>query len=386
MEIQYELTKIQEFFRRSVRDLAKEKLAPQAEDIDRKVDYPKEAAALLAENRLFALLIPKAYGGEEAGFLAFSLAIEELSKYSPTCAIICEAQNLGARLIADKGSKEQKQEYLSKIAKGQVNFGFALTEPEPVSLDFGASTLKAIIDGDNYIVNGDVRFIVNGDAAEVFSIFANTGSADSARAISMFLVKKNLPGFAVTKVDGMAGSEARFTCKGTFHDCRIPVDCLVGKEGDGKDILLKALPEVSCATAARSVGIAQAAVDASAEYATTRVQFGRPIGKFEIIQSMLADMATKLEAARQLVYKTASIVDQGNQNASKFAAMAKNFATDTAVEVTINAVQIHGGYGYMKDFPVERLMRNAKLAQITGITNQIEQLIIANSLLTFTQG
>ncbi len=382
MEMQYELTKLQEFFRRSVRDLGKEKLASRAEEIDRQTNFPRDVAKMLAADRLFALLVPKEYGGEEAGLFAFCLAVEELSRYSPTCAIICETQNLGARLVAGKGSKEQKQETLPKIAKGEAIFGFALTEPEPVALDLRAAALKAVPDSDDYVVNGEC-FITNGDAADILGIFADTGSAGSPKSISLFLIKKDLPGFSLTKIKGMAGSESRFTCEGKFRDCRISKSCLVGKEGEGMDILLSLLPEVSCATAARSVGISQAALDAAAEYASTRIQFGRPIGKFEIVQSKLVGIATKLEAARQLVYKAVSLVEQKNPKASTFAAMAKSFATDAAMEATTDAVQIHGGYGYMKELSLERLMRNAKLAQITGVNNQIEQLLIARSLLSF---
>lgn len=381
METQYELTKTQEFLQRSVRDLARKRIASRVEDIDRAADFPQEVVRMLGENRLLGLLAPKEYGGEGAGFLDFCLMIEELSKVCPTCAVVCTVQNLGCRIIAVNGSEQQKQKYLPQMTTRQALYGFALTEPEPVALDISAAVITATMDGSDYVLNGVKYFIVNGDVADIFGVFAKTDSAQGAGSIRGFLVEKGIPGLSVTKIEGMKGSEARYTCEGVFKDCRVSKESLIGKDGEGMSIILGIIPEVSCSAAARAVGLAQASVDHSAEYAMQRVQFGRPVGQFQAIQSMLAAMAAKTEAARHLLYKAASLVDQKSKDASKFAAMAKYFATDAAMSVTIDAVQIHGGYGYMKDFPIERLMRNAKLTQVTEVNNLIQQVIIAKSLL-----
>jgi alkylation response protein AidB-like acyl-CoA dehydrogenase len=372
MEGHFQLAKKQLFFRDLIRDLTQKKIAPLSVEGETTGEFPLKLFALLGQNRLLGLLLPKEIKGEGAGFLDFCVTLEEISKVSPLAANLCLFQNLGARLIQKFGNEEQKKS-LAPLVAGQIPFGFALNETE--SLDLSAVPVDAKQEGDSYILNGSRCYAANGDVAGAKLIFAR-----NHQAIEAFLLDENITGIHVSREEGLKGSEARYGITFRFQACRVPVQKRLGKEGEGLKIMEEFLAELSCAGAARAVGLAQGALEYSLAYAKSRVQFGSPILRFQAIQSLLANMATKVEAARQLVYVTASMVEMKDKKAGLFASMAKNNASDTAMAVTTDAVQIAGGYGYMRDYPLEKMMRNAKLAQITEGTNQIHQLLIVQKL------
>jgi butyryl-CoA dehydrogenase len=372
MEITYQLTKRQTLFREMVKNLAQKRIAPRTAEVDGAASFPHEVSAILAQNRLLSLLVPKEHGGEGAGFLDFCISLEEISKVCPTSAIICTFQNLGARFILKNG-KESNKRYLAGMAKGEIIFGFALNEA--AALDLAALPVAAVKEGQTYVLNGAPCFVANGDAAGILAIFARTDGR-----ISAFLLEKGTARFPVVKIEGLTGSEARYGCQAVFQDCRVPGESLLGQEGDGLRVLSEFMGEIGCMAAARAVGVGQGVLDYAVRYAKDRAQFGRPIIQFQAIQSLLAGMATRVEAGRHLLYKAASLFDQGSKDACRFAAMAKYFATDAALAISADGVQIAGGYGYMKDYPFEKMMRNAKLTQIAEGTNQLQQLIIAKYL------
>ena len=372
MEVQYQLTKKQTLFQAMVKDLVQKKIAPRAGEVDGTASFPHELTEILGQNRLLSLLVPKEQGGEGAGFMDFCIVIEEISKVCPTSAVICAFQNMGSRFILKNG-KESHKSYLPRMANGQIIFGYALNEA--AALDLAAVSVTAIKEGRTYVLNGAPCFIANGDVANILPIFVLTNGA-----ISGLLVEKGTSDFSVVKIEGLTGSEARYGCQAIFKDCHVPIESLLGQEGDGLRIMVDFMGEIGCSAAARAVGVAQGVLDYAIQYAKDRVQFGRSIFQFQAIQSLLAGMATRVEAARHLLYKAASMYDQGSKDAYRFAAMAKYFASEAAMSVSTDGVQIAGGYGYMKDYPLEKMMRNAKLTQIAEGPNQIQQLIIAKSL------
>jgi len=372
MEGSYQLTKKQTLFRDVVKNLVQKRIAPRAAEVDGTASFPHEASGILGQNRLLSLLVPKEQGGEGAGFMDFCIALEEISRVCPTSAVLCAFQNLGARFILKNG-KESHQSYLAGMAKGQIIFGFALNEA--AALDLAAVPVAAVKEGPTYVLNGAPCFVANGDAAGILAIFVRTQGT-----MSGLLLEKGTALFPVVKIEGLTGSEARYGCQAVFQDCRVPGESLLGQEGDGPRILSEFMGEIGCAAAARAVGVGQGALENAVRYAKDRAQFGRPIFQFQAIQSLLAGMATRVEAARHLLYKAASLFDQASKDAFRFAAMAKYFATDAALAVSSDGVQIAGGYGYMKDYPFEKMMRNAKLTQIAEGTNQLQQLIIAKYL------
>ena len=376
MEIQYQLSKKQELFRQAAKELSQKNLAHRAAEIDRMKEFPRDAAKVLTQGRLFGLLVPKEYGGEGADFLDFCLAIEELGKICPTSSLICASQNLGSRLILTKGTEEQRKQFLPELATGRAIYGMAIGDAECGS-DASRIYINTTLDNSNYVLNGFKSYIINGDVADILMVLAKT----NPEALSGFLVEKGLPGFSVENLEKKAGCEGRYAWKGVFRDCHVARENIIGAEGEGFNITMIIAGEVSTTTAARAIGMAQGAIDYSIEYAGKRIQFGRPIAQFQAIQCMLADMTTKAEAARQLIYKAASLVNEGDKDAAKFGAMAKLFASDMAMSITTNAIQVLGSYGYMKEYPVEKMMRNAKLCQISEGNNQIQQLIIAMALI-----
>lgn len=378
METQYQLTKRQELLRQAVRDLAQKRIAPRATDIDRAAELPKEVVSLLSQTRLLGLVVPREYGGEGAGFMELCLALEELNKVCSVSALLCANQNLVARLLLAHGSDAQKKKYLPPLASGRALAGLALDEAE-ASLDAGGLPLKATKDGDNYLLNGSSSFLVNGDAADTLLLFATTEATAGQEKMGLFVLEKETSGLSLEKMPDMKGGEARYTSHVQLKSCRLSRDNVLGE--DGAKIIVGALGELGTATAARAVGLAQGALEASVTYAKQRVQFGRPIGQFQAIQLALANMETQTQAARYLVYKAASLLDQGDKESARFGAIAKSFATDVAMNVATDAVQVHGGYGYMKEYPIERLMRNAKLAQLADGGNQIHQFLVAKALL-----
>jgi alkylation response protein AidB-like acyl-CoA dehydrogenase len=377
---QYLLTEEQEILRKTIGKLAQEKIAPGAGERDEKGEFPWDVFNLLKEQGIFGLTLPEEYGGSNAGILSAAIVIEEIARACSSSAILSASSILGPRLIVVAGSKEQKEKYLPKIARGDLICAFGLTEPEAGSDAANIST-RAVLEGNEYVLNGTKCFISFADVADIITLFAKTDPSKGIKGISAFIVEKGIPGFSIGKKEKKMGTRAVSACEVIFDNCRIPKESLVGKEGEGFTTVMKIVEVTRFITAARAIGLAQAALDYAADYAKQRVQFGKPIAEFQAIQFMLADMATYIEAARQLLYKTCAEIDRGGSDVGMLGSMAKFFATDVAMKVTVDAVQILGGYGYMKDHPVERYMREAKLTQIVEGTNQIQRLIVAKHLL-----
>ncbi|TAK31678.1 MAG: acyl-CoA dehydrogenase [Chloroflexota bacterium] len=377
----YELTQEHIMLRNMVRDLAQNKVAPRAAEIDEKAEWPWDIADALASADLFGLPFPEQYGGTGTDLLSLVIVVEELAKVCASTALMIGGQGLGSFPIAIAGTEEQKQRWFPKLASGQHLAAFALTEPGAGSDPAHMST-RAVRDGDSYVLNGQKIFITHAGVAHIYTVFATVDPAKGSRGQACFVVEKGTPGFSVGKMESKMGIRASPTGELIFEDCRVPIENLLGKEGDAFKIAMQTLDKSRPAVAAQALGIAQGATDFAARYATERVQFGQPIAQFQGIQFMLADMETKTAAARELVYKAATLVQKGDREASKYSAMCKLFASDVAMEVTTNAVQILGGYGYTKEYPVERMMRDAKITQIYEGTNQIQRLVVARAMLS----
>jgi alkylation response protein AidB-like acyl-CoA dehydrogenase len=335
---------------------------------------------LLAQQDIFAMPFPVEYGGIGASELAIVMAIEELSRCCATTGLLLAVQKLGAMPILLAGTDEQKRKYFPPLSTGEWLAAFGLTEAGSGS-DAAAMRTVAVRRGDKYILNGAKRFITNGGLAQVNSVFAITTPGIGTRGISAFILEKDFPGFSVGRIEDKMGIKGSQTAELIFTDCEVPAENLLGREGDGFKIAMMTLDRTRPGIGAQAVGIAQGALDLAVSYAKQRIQFNRPIAENQGIQFMLADMATKVEAGRLLVYNVAEMMDRGEQNFSQYSSMAKMFASDIAMEVTSDAIQILGGYGYMKEYPAERMMRDAKITQIYEGTNQIQRLIIARALL-----
>jgi len=372
MDAQYQLGKRQEFFRRAVKDLAQKRIAPQADRAESSSDYPKELLDLLSQSRLFGLLVPKEQGGEGAGVLDFCIALEELSKTCSASAILCSAQNVAGRLVLGFGSDEQRMR-LAHMASGKSLCGLSLADPVGLKI---AQLPRLTTNSGRRVISGSVSFAANADVADILIL-----PVQSDLGCSYYLLDRQAGGMIVTRKDGMLGGEGRYACEVTLDNCAVAEQDLLGEGGQAIAVTRGVLPEVSCGAAARAVGLAQSALDQALSYARDRVQFGRPIGRFQAIQVMLADMATRTEAARGMVYRAASLVDARSPEALRLAVMAKLTASDSAMITTTDAVQILGGYGYMRDYPVERLMRNAKLCQMAEIGNDAARVLLATELL-----
>ncbi len=379
--VDYNLTEEQKMLRDLVRQIAEEKIQPVSQQLDEKEEFPAEIMKILAQSDLFSLCIPSEYGGMATGLMDLCIATEEISRVDGGVAASYAASFLGMFPILLFGSEEQKKEYLPAIASGQKLAAFALTEPEAGS-DASAVKTTAKLDGDHYILNGTKHFITNGGDADVYTVIAATNKKRGARGMSAFIVEKDTEGFKFGKKEEKMGIRASSTGELIFDEAKVPRKNLLGqKEGIGFIATMKTFDQSRPGVAAQAVGIAQGSLEAATKYAHQRVQFGQPITSFQGIQWMLADMATKIEAARSLVYSTASMVDRGIKNVGGASAAAKLFASDVAMEVSTDAVQIFGGYGYMKEYPVEKFMRDAKITQIYEGTNQIQKDIIALNLI-----
>ena len=365
----------------AIRELARERVAPRAAAIDRSGEFPWDMKELLAQQDILAMPFPAEYGGVEASDLALMMAIEELSRYCATTGLILAVQHLGSLPIALSGNDEQKRRYFPRLASGEWLAAFGLTESGSGS-DAAAMKTTAVRKGDTYILNGSKRFITNGGLAQVNSVFAMTDPEKGTRGISAFIVQKDFPGFSVGRIEDKMGIKGSQTAELIFEDCEVPAANLLGREGEGFKIAMMTLDRTRPGIAAQAVGIAQGALDLAIDYSKQRVQFDKPIAENQGIQFMLADMATKVEAARLLVYNVAEMIDRGEKHFGKYSAMAKMFASDAAMEVTNDAIQVLGGYGYMKEYPAERMLRDAKITQIYEGTNQIQRLVIARALLT----
>jgi alkylation response protein AidB-like acyl-CoA dehydrogenase len=376
----YQLSDELLMLRDSVRRLVQDKIAPRAAEIDAKGEYPWDIKELLARQELLGLPIPEEYGGSGAGLLALCVVVEEVAKACVSSSLIPAVQALGAFPILIAGNDEQKRRFLPPLARGEQIGAFALTEPGAGS-DAAAMATRAVRQGGEYVLNGGKCFITNGSIADIYAVFAMTQPELGTRGISAFVVEKDRPGFGIGKIEDKMGIRGSKTSELIFNDVHLPAANLLGREGDGFKIAMATLDHSRPGIGAQAVGLAQGALDLAVAWAKQRVQFGGPLAQLQGVQFMLADMETQTEAARGLVYRAATLVDQGSRDINKFSAMAKLFASDTAMRVTTDALQVFGGPGYMRDLPVERMMRDAKITQIYEGTNQIQRVIVARNLL-----
>ncbi len=376
----YFLTEEQKMIVETSRQLAQTKIKPVRQKYDEEGHFPWDIVKEMAAADLMGLYIPEAYGGMGGGIFALVLAVEELSKVCGGISLAMAATALGTFPILLFGNEEQKQKYLPDIASGKKLAAFGLTEAGAGS-DAGNMQTTAVKDGDHYILNGTKQWITNGGEAETYSIIAMTNKAKGSRGATAFIVEKGTPGFEFGKKEDKMGIRASATRELIFNNCRVPAKNMLGKEGAGFIVAVNTLYCSRPGVAAQALGIAAGALDEAVTYARQRVQFGQPISSIQAVQHMLADMATETEAARALVYATARTIDGGEKNFAKASAMSKLFASDVAMRVTTDAVQVMAGYGYMKEYPVEKMMRDAKITQIYEGTNQIQRNEIALQLI-----
>jgi alkylation response protein AidB-like acyl-CoA dehydrogenase len=375
------LTDDQRAIRDAVRTLARERVAPRAAEIDRSATFPEDLRALLAEQGILGLPFPERFGGLGADLLTVCLAIEALSAACATTGLILAVQELGALPLLLAGTEEQLERFVPGLAAGRDLIAFAQTEADAGS-DAAAIRTRAIRDGDGYVISGTKRFISHGSVAHLVIAFAVTDpEADRRRRISAFVVETDSPGFSVSRLEHKLGIRGSPTAELAFDDVRVPIANRIGAEGDGFDLAMRTLDRSRPGIAAQAVGIAQGALDAAAAYAGQRRQFGRAIGEFQLVQGLLADMDARTEAARQLLYTACDEIERGAPDAGRWSALCKLVAGDAAMAVTTDAVQVFGGYGYLDDFPVERMMRDAKITQLYEGTQQIQRLVIARALL-----
>jgi alkylation response protein AidB-like acyl-CoA dehydrogenase len=365
-----------------VRTLARERIAPRAAEIDKSAEFPWDVVEVFRDNELFGVMYDEEYGGIGASALTTLVTIEELSKVCATSGLIIAVQELGSLGIKLAGTEEQKQRFLPRLASGEWLAAYALTEPGSGS-DSAAMRTTARLDGDTYVLNGGKRFITNAGVAHVYVVFAKSDRSAGHSGISAFVVEADAPGFEVGRIEPKMGIKGSTTGEVFFNDCRVPAENLLGEEGEGFRIAMRILDRSRPGIGAQGLGLAQGATDYALEYAKSRETMGRPIAQHQLIGGMLADMETKCEAARGLLYKVGQLIDEGaeGQELTKLSAMSKLYCTDVAMEVTTDAVQVLGGYGYIQEYPVERMMRDAKITQIYEGTNQIQRLVIAREML-----
>jgi alkylation response protein AidB-like acyl-CoA dehydrogenase len=378
--MEYGFTEEQLMIKDLCKQIAEDKIKPVRAELDETGEFPWEIVKILAESDLFGVSLPEEYGGMGGGVIETVIAVEELSKACGGIALAMAATGLGTYPILISGNDEQKAKYLPRIASGKSLAAFGLTEPSAGSDASGIQT-TAVLDGDAYILNGTKQWITNGGDADINTVIAMTNKSKGARGASAFIVEKGTPGFTFGKKENKMGIRASSTRELIFQDCRVPKENLIAKEGMGFMVAMKTLDKSRPGVAAQALGIAAGALEESVKYTRERRQFGKPISSFQGLQFMLADMATQVEAARALVYQAARHIDSGAKDISRISAMSKVFASDTAMSVTTDAVQILGGYGYMKEYPVEKMMRDAKITQIYEGTNQIQREVIALSLI-----
>jgi alkylation response protein AidB-like acyl-CoA dehydrogenase len=376
------LTEDQILLRDAVRELADERVAPRAAEVDRLAEWPDDMRRLLASHDIFAIPFAERHGGLGADLLTLCLAIEQLSRVCATTGLILAVQSLGAIPIQVAGSEEQQDRWLPGLASGEKLIAFGLTEAEAGS-DPSAIRTRAERDGDEYVINGGKRFISHGSVADYVVVFAvtNPDAEKRSRRQSAIVVETDRPGFKVTRLEHKMGIRGSPTAELAFDNVRVPMANRLGDEGRGFAIAMQTFERSRPGIAAQAVGIAQGALDAAARYATERRQFGNPIGDLQMIQAMLADMDASTEAARQLLYTACQEIEAGAPDAARWAAIAKLVAGDTAMRVTTDAVQVFGGYGYVEEYPVERMMRDAKITQLYEGTQQIQRTIVARALL-----
>jgi len=370
--------------RKVVRELAEEKIAPFATEVDEEARYPREAAEALLAADFHAPHVPEQYGGAGADALATVIVIEEIARVCVSSSLIPAVNKLGSLPVQIAGSEELKAKYLGKLAKGEGGFSYCLSEPEAGS-DAGGMSTRAVRDGDHWVLNGVKRWITNAGESEYYTVIAITDPELRTRGMSAFVVEKSDEGVTFGAKEKKLGIKGSPTREVYFDNVRIPVDRMIGAEGTGFETAMRTLDHTRVTIAAQAVGVAQGALDYALEYAAERKQFGRPIADFQGLQFMLADMGMKVEAARQMTYAAAGRSERGDHDLTFFGAAAKCFASDVAMEVTTNAVQVLGGYGYTRDYPVERMMRDAKITQIYEGTNQVQRIVMARQLLAGVQ-
>ncbi len=360
-------------------DYVDRRIIPIRHELDEKDEFPVDIFNEMGTQDFFRIIVPEAFEGIGDSAMQISLGIEELARGDAGIAVSFAVNAIATKGIVMFGNDEQKQTYLPKIAAGEIFTAFGLTEPNAGSDAAGLRT-KAKQDGDHYILNGVKQFITNGGVADIYLVIAVTDPSAGHKGFTAFIVEKDTPGFKIGKKEDKMGIRSSVTTELIFDECKIPASAMLGTPGQGFYIALGLLDRSRIGIGAQGIGIARAALDEAVNYSKTREQFGKPINSFQAIQLMLADMATGTEAARLLVYQAARLVDKGEKNLSKISAMAKMYATDNAMKVTTDAVQVFGGYGYMKEYPVEKMMRDAKVTQIYEGTNQIQRIVIASKL------
>ncbi len=380
MNNNYELTDEQIMVKDTVHRMAQEKIAPLAADIDESGQLPQEIIEQFEELGLFGLALPEEYGGSEMGILSAALVLEEIGNACSSSATLCAAPIAAGRVILESGSDEQKSEYIPQLASGETTAAIALSETEADS-DISRITTLAERSGDQYIISGRKSFVELADRAGFLIVFARTNNNDDPGAASAFIVEKETPGWFIDRKLKKMGTKAVSASELVFENCAVPEQNRLGQEGNGQVVAAQILGLNCVVTAARALGIAQGAFDYALNYTQERTQFGRPIAFFQGIQFMLADMATLVEAGRYLLYRGCAEIDRGENGGYHTASMAKCFLSDAAMKVSTDAVQLLGGYGYMKDYPVERMMRDAKLTQLSEGTNRTRYLLLAQEML-----
>ncbi|WP_213453588.1 acyl-CoA dehydrogenase family protein [Rhizomonospora bruguierae] len=376
----YQLTEEHRAVREAVREVCEARVAPHAAEADENAEFPQASYDALRSADFHAPHIPEEYGGAGADALATAIVIEEVARACAATSLIPAVNKLGTMPLLLAGSTELRSRYLPPVARGEAMFSYCLSEPEAGS-DAAAMTTRAVRDGDHYVLNGVKRWITNAGVSEYYTVFATTEPGAGARGISAFVVEKGDPGVSFGAPEKKLGIKGSPTREVYLDDVRIPADRVIGEPGTGFRTAMATLDHTRVTIAAQAVGIAQGALDHARRYITQRRQFGRPVADFQGIQFMLADMGMKLEAARQLTYAAAARSERGDADLTYFGAAAKCFASDAAMEITTDAVQLLGGYGYTRDFPLERMMRDAKITQIYEGTNQVQRIVMARQLL-----
>ncbi len=376
----YRLTDEQNMLRAAVRQLADDKIAPRAAEIDETAEFPYDVLDALVRAGFHAVHVPEEYGGMGADAVSACIVVEEVARACASSSLIPAVNKLGSMPVILSGSEELKKEVLTPLAAGEAMFSYALSEREAGS-DAASMRTRAVLDGDHWVLNGTKCWITNAGVSTFYTVMAVTDPENGANGISAFVVHKDDPGFSVGAKERKLGIKGSPTCEIYFEDCTIPADRIVGEPGTGFKTALRTLDHTRLTIGAQALGIAQGALDAAIGYVKERKQFGKRIGDFQGIQFMLADMAMRVEASRQLVYAAAARAERDEPNLTFTSAAAKVFASDTAMSVTTDAVQLFGGYGFTKDFPVERMMRDAKITQIYEGTNQINRMVMARNLL-----
>jgi acyl-CoA dehydrogenase len=374
-----ELTSEQSMLQKTTKEIARDKIAPLADEMDREQRFPKEILQIFDQYGYLSMMLPEKYGGFSADTVSMCLVIEELAKVCASTSVTLTGHITGSVAFLRSSDETQKQKFLAAKGRAKI-FAISISEPDAGS-DVSSIRTEARLEGDDYLINGTKCFVTNGGMADLYIVFIRT-SAEPKQGISTILVEKDTPGFKIGKKEDKMGLRGSNTTDLVFQNARIPKQNILGEESGGFEAVMRTMDKMRVIVGALALGIAEGALKFAMNYTKKRVQFGKPISKFQGIRFMLADMATRVEASRLLVYRAAKMVDRGVDDVSMYSSMAKYYASDVAMYVTTNAVQLLGGYGYMKDYPLERMMRDAKVTQIFEGTNQIQRLVIAKQMLS----